>query len=1021
MAWGYALTMSTVEEYSLREYLHLLSKRVKDPPCNEVYEAFLSKVWSFFNLRVRAEEFFRENRHVAISHHGALPVDWFMVKDALGVNNEPPEQAITLISKRNYNDVNSLIGNLRKVLNRVRQKVAIGRVQQVDSHCLRWLTRQPGRTAAEKGGSRQEILGIVRVENYNTLENRVLKDFMSRCIGLATMYLRRYDVPQFHEHVNVRSVRRFKNLCIGGLAVPEFESVGELREFPQPNYVLQQDRLYSKIWCAYGDVMRQEDVAETLWKKRDEVDYLYNKCKECIPVHCSPKAKFATPLWVNEIDGRRPIIEVPVWKNELFADVVESPVPPRSECVTVDFTCPWDARDELVYPKKHRNARPFIQNPHRPSLEPGERVSLQDIIRKRDFVRLADYLRQLHGLLRGSRWIVLVPDDWQPEWLEAVIRARPPALARDRMFLLWRSVAAALGAMERYDFPNRGSLVVADGYQLAEYNAVEIRFMRERKTGRILPQRSSVSLHSDDCKDCTDVRFYLNRSYRDQSAVYKLGDRQTLHLGIGLLRPTNFIYSHEGMVYSVRDEILRAGVQRYLREESKGLISYFDELDGLYLVIQTKGEEVEFKPLVEPDEFFPGGTLYKGSKQKGGALPAGATKLSLYLLQGEQRDNVLLKEMVENLEYTTSQTADIFFEASITPGQGLASVMFSADFLEKPLPLDLTKLTSSEYTKSRIEREMKRHFPPVMPYVEASEDIWNSVRYEVMNYIHRGGILADTGLFYKPQPYFGKIDPMNNKGTRHYGHDRFFDERTMSPIDLLKRENVFGNAPGHEFPTDDVDWNVLFRRLASDFRSGHDVVRLIAWTYQSENEEFEPIRNFFYKSYVVRGEPLKAEAYSFCANCFQGDDKRIADILETALSRIASSKERENEYRLVYNILQFHPEAISKIHSELCEAAFKRTYYNYNKYPFLNRWGGFTGTQAVKMAGYYLKTMLFLLHRRRYDSDFILRSENWQPSGFLAESLPTRTQTQTGHEALRVSFLKYVRGHGTIDGIPMGD
>ncbi len=1021
MAWGYALTMGTVEEYSLREYLHLLSKRVKDPPCNEEYEAFLSKVWSFFNLRVRAEEFFRENRHVAISPHGALPVDWFMVKDALGVNNEPPEQAITLISKRNYNDVNSLIGNLRKVLNRVRQKVAIGRVQQVDSHCLRWLTRQPGRTAAEKGGSRQEILGIVRIENYNTLENRVLKDFMSRCIGLATMYLRRYDVPQFHEHVNVRSVRRFKNLCIGGLAVPEFESIVELREFPQPNYVLQQDRLYSKIWCAYGDVMRQEDVAEKLWKKRDEVDYLYNKCKECIPVHCSLRAKFATPLWVNEIDGRRPIIEVPVWKNELFADVVESPVPPRSECVTVDFTCPWDARDELVYPKKHRNARPFIQNPHRPSLEPGERVSLQEIIRKRDFVRLADYLRQLHGLLRGSRWIVLVPDDWQPEWLEAVIRARPPALARDRMFLLWRSVAAALGAMERYDFPNRGSLVVADGYQLAEYNAVEIRFMRERKTGRILPQRSSVSLHSNDCEGCTDVRFYLNRSYRDQSAVYKLGNRHTLHLGIGLLRPINFINSHEGMAYSVRDEILRAGVQRYLREESKGLISYFDELDGLYLVIQTKGEEVEFKPLVEPDEFFPGGTLYKGSKQKGGALPAGATKLSLYLLQGKQRDNVLLKEMVENLEYATPQTADIFFEASITPGQGLASVMFSADFLEKPLPLDLTKLTTSEYTKARIEREMKRHFPPVMPFVEASDAIWESVEYETSLYLRTGRLPSATGLFYKPQPYWGAVDPEAGGGYRHFGFDRFFDSEKMSPIDLLKRENVFGNAPGHKYPIADFDWDALFQRLASDYHQGKNVLRMIAWTYQCDNSSFEFIRKACYRQYVMNGCGLSTVEYTFCANCFAAGDERICGMLRTALKRIAGGVAGENEYRLAYNLLQFHPDAVEGISSELCELAFMRVYRQYNQYPFLDRYGRYKGTQEVKMAGYFIKCMLFLLHRRRYDPSFLMRSEDWEPNGFLAEQLPTRTLTQEGHEKTRVSFLNYVRGHGTIEGIPLGD
>jgi hypothetical protein len=273
---------------------------VKDPPCIDSYDEFLIKVWDFFSLRVAAEQYYKEHKYVAFSPHGALPISWEDLRD-IWKSSGPPEQPITLIAKRNYNDVNSLIRNLRKVLNRVRQKVAIARVQQVDAHCLRWLTRQPGRSAAEKGGSRQEILGVVRVENYNTLENRVLKDFVQRCIALATMYLRRYDVAPYHDHVNVRAVVRFKNLCIGGLSVPELENVSDIREFPQPNYVLQQDRLYSKIWSSYCDILRQEDVAEKLWNKRDEIDDLYDRCSSGIPIHCSATAKYCTPLWVNPL------------------------------------------------------------------------------------------------------------------------------------------------------------------------------------------------------------------------------------------------------------------------------------------------------------------------------------------------------------------------------------------------------------------------------------------------------------------------------------------------------------------------------------------------------------------------------------------------------------------------------------------------------------------------------------------------------------------------------------------------
>ena len=155
--------MQVSEDISLREYLHLLERRIKDAPCLDRYDEFLIKVGEFFALRATAEVNYSRNLHRAYSKHGALPISWEQVRDTWSKSG-PPEQIITRIAKKYFNDVNMLLGNMRKVLNRVRQKVALGRVQQVDSHCLRWLTRQPGLTPAEKGGARQEILGVVRVE-----------------------------------------------------------------------------------------------------------------------------------------------------------------------------------------------------------------------------------------------------------------------------------------------------------------------------------------------------------------------------------------------------------------------------------------------------------------------------------------------------------------------------------------------------------------------------------------------------------------------------------------------------------------------------------------------------------------------------------------------------------------------------------------------------------------------------------------------------------------------------------------
>lgn len=1016
--------MVVSDDITLREYLHLLSRRVKDPPCIDKYDEFLVKVWDFFSLRVAAERYFDSHRHVAISRRGALPVPWLTLRETWR-SGGPPEQTITLIAKRNYNDVNALVGNLRKVLTRVRQKVAIGRVQQVDAHCLRWLTRQPGRSAAEKGGAKQEILGIVRVENYNTLENRVFKDFLSRCLALSTMYLRRYNMYPYRDHVNIKAVSRFKNLCIASLELPELESVADLREFPQPNYVLQQDRLYAKVWNAYSDIMRQEDVAEKLWDRRAEVDELYSKCNANIELHCSPRARYDTPLWVCELNGKDPILENPIWDNELAPCDVRQVDGDASQLrlgstLIVDFTYLWDERDELVYPSSHHNARPFLQNKHRPSLEPGETVLVREILRKRNSGQLEDYLRQLYGLLGGDRWIVLVPDNWEAQWLESILRARPLALPRDKVFLLWRSVAAVLGQMDQMTFPVGSDVVVVDGYTVPNYNAVCVRFMTEKETRRVLPQRSSTRLHSADGSENSEVRFCLDRSFSDHSSPFAIGRRGSLHLCVGILSERNFISQGDGVVYSCNDKILYSGVRRFLEEESRGLVSYFDERDEMWLVVQTRSEEVEFKVLVEHDECSPGGKPYHGAKTRGGALQQGAAKISLNVLEGVRSDTAPLKTLEESLDDVTPETMDIYFQADMMPGQGLATVVFMADFLDEPIPLDLAKLKSSDLTKARIERDMKRHFPPVMPYVEASEAIWMSVRSAVMAYVEHGQ-LPDNGLFAKAQPYWGTVDSSGVTSYRLFGDDRFFDEETMSPVDKLKRENVFGNAPGKDLPEPDFPWDRLFVRLSADWAAGRNVLRLIAWTYRDNKDVFEPIRKQLHRQYVRAGQSLGTVEATFCANCFAKDDPRVEDFVCRLLSRAANGAIGANEMRLLYNLMQFHPSSLASVDSMVCEQAFMKLYRIYNTHQFYDRYGRWDGAAATRTAGYLLKCMLFMLHRRRWDPGFLKRAEDWQPIGFLAEPLPTHTPTLQGHEAMRRSFLNYVRGHGTIDGIPLGD
>ena len=408
--------MTTESDISFHEYLQLCRRQTKNIIPIDSYDDFLLKIWDFFSFRAAAEDAFRKSRHTAYSVHGPLPLSWEGVKDVLHYGG-PPEHVLTQIAKRRYENTEHLIRNLRKVLRRIREKEPIGRVQQIDAQCLRWLTRQPGRSHIEKAGLKQEILAVTRVENYNTLENRVLKDFMLRALSASRIYLRRYK-EQYVNHATLIAVTKFQNLCLLGLSDPVMESVQPLHELPQPNYVLQQDVHYSQVWKDYCKLLRRDEVAEKLWEQRSVCLSLYQMIIDGIPLHCSPKAKYHAPLWFNELDGRKPLIDKPYWRNEEGTREISNPLPQEQDVVIVNLATPWDERDELVY-GLHENAKPYIQNPHRPNAEPQRQtLRLDEILTQRDATALKDYFEQLWGVLGGNRWIVLIPDDWDSHWLE---------------------------------------------------------------------------------------------------------------------------------------------------------------------------------------------------------------------------------------------------------------------------------------------------------------------------------------------------------------------------------------------------------------------------------------------------------------------------------------------------------------------------------------------------------------------------------------------------------------------------
>jgi hypothetical protein len=194
-------------------------------------------------------------------------IQWPRVVSWLGQqsrSSEPRRALIVEIAERLGASIEDHARHLRRILLRQRALVPVGRIQQLDDECLRWYIRQPGETLAEKAGHRQEIMSVVRHETFDTLENRVLKDFLRRCIRAGARYVQRFQ-REYPNSDRLLRVHRFTRLCDHALKLPQFDQVQRPRPGVQPNYVLQSDARYRDVWAWYQKLLRNQDSEEQIW------------------------------------------------------------------------------------------------------------------------------------------------------------------------------------------------------------------------------------------------------------------------------------------------------------------------------------------------------------------------------------------------------------------------------------------------------------------------------------------------------------------------------------------------------------------------------------------------------------------------------------------------------------------------------------------------------------------------------------------------------------------------------------
>lgn len=231
----------------------------------EQYAQFIDELYDVKQNRLKPI-FFEDNfNRTAIRSVRRVLREW----DRAYNPNRPPSALIVRLARKLPKVLAEIVGQPKRILQRRRAMEPIHRLKELDSTCVRWLTRQPGNTLAEKSGHRREVLAVQRYESVDTLENRVVRDLLQRCASLAISYLRQHS-ERFPTHEWVRMTSDFLMLCRRLLALPHLKEVAILPSLPKPNYVLLHESRYKEVWHSYMEVIRQQRRRQQLWIWRHE-------------------------------------------------------------------------------------------------------------------------------------------------------------------------------------------------------------------------------------------------------------------------------------------------------------------------------------------------------------------------------------------------------------------------------------------------------------------------------------------------------------------------------------------------------------------------------------------------------------------------------------------------------------------------------------------------------------------------------------------------------------------------------
>lgn len=926
---------------------------------NLVFDSFLENIDEFVALRMRAEEYWEgspkgsafnyiDHKYLANNPREALPLELEDILDELFPSEERPPRRIVLQIAHLIEEITHISSGMRRILLRERLSTRVSNVQQLDTHCIIWLMRQPGRSIIEKAGTKQRILSVVRRENFNTLENRVFKDFLLRSANLAERYIKSLNANFKNSNCNeYTSVKRLKLACLSALNDPEMMSISDINRLPQPNYVLLQDSYYSKIWNMYRKIIMQSKLAEKLWKYRNLIDKDIKDIKQYVKARCqnNRKFKYKSIAWINPLETSNGSLLDHFVKNLDLADEqilvnreqdnVNHMI--RENIGVIDLTGEDVFGDYLIEEGIHQNALPRIDCNSYP-LWDDQKINnycskirehkIKDVCSKveiqkagRDNCLFEKYGHCLIGEYKTAcndlkELVILVPDDWDIYTQESIIRTLSSNISRDSVHLLWRSIAAVLGYQRCHlDFASKNIkeneiVLVADVRNDHTVLLSSIKYLLNPKNGKLIPQRGAYinensyrhhgpySLEREFQKIIRDIEREKNLNF---ILITGSVSKDILEKFRAYLR--KYFVNNRIAVEGAEDDWLLHGARLFCKHRIAETL-YYDELEPMFTICQEK-ENIVCPVLIPRDDRCEGG------KQKTYTLPedkffilAGNKGIKFLFHIGSLNHQTQLHSysqdlLVEKLNHNIALSGEI----KVSPGQGLAITKIYSDELGLDIELDyLRNMKMEGDTIDKLENEIKRSYPPICPFVESYEDRSSELKNKVMDYIYGRTDFddSDNGLFFKPKNIQeSEIGPND------------------SALRLLGRKNIFGNDPDHLRPIwlSKTDEDKLLDRLSSEILTGRNkLITLLAWTYRGNHLKVKRVVEKIVDKYISKGS-ITAGEVSLLSNTLY--DKNLKSLEEEVFAKFFSRVKRDqanlNDYRMIYNIAQFDGDLFNKI------------------------------------------------------------------------------------------------------------